>query len=108
MVAGLRGPFDLVVSNPPYVTPEEFESLEPEIRLYEPREALVGTGQTGSVARRGYDVLRGGGWLVLECDERTAPDVGADLRAIGYEEVASFPDLTGRSRGVEGRRPEVP
>jgi release factor glutamine methyltransferase len=105
MVAGMRGPFDLVVSNPPYVTPEEFESLQPEIRLHEPREALVGSGQTGSVARRGYDVLAGGGWLVVECDERTAPDIEADLRAIGYGEVASFPDLTGRPRGVEGRRP---
>jgi release factor glutamine methyltransferase len=104
-VAGLRGPFDLVVSNPPYVTPEEFESLQPEIRLYEPREALVGTGQTGSVARRALAVLRSGGWLVLECDDRMAQDVAAELRALGYEEVASIPDLTGRERGVEGRRP---
>jgi release factor glutamine methyltransferase len=104
VVAGLRGPFDLVVSNPPYVTAEEFETLQPEIRLYEPREALVGRGQTASVARRGFDVLRGGGWLVLESSDTRAGEAAAELRAIGYEDVAVFSDLAGRDRGVEGRR----
>jgi release factor glutamine methyltransferase len=104
VVAGLRGPFDLVVSNPPYVTSEEYETLQPEIRLYEPREALVGRGQTASVARRGFDVLRGGGWLVLESSEMRAGEAAAELRAIGYEDVSVFPDLAGRDRGVEGKR----
>jgi len=106
VVAGLRGPFDLVVSNPPYVTAEEFEMLQPEIRLHEPREALVGRGQTASVARRGFDVLRDGGWLVLESSDTRAEEAAAELRAIGYEDVAVFRDLTGRDRGVEGRRPQ--
>ena len=106
VVAGLRGPFDLVVSNPPYVTAEEFEMLQPEIRLHEPREALVGRGQTASVARRGFDVLRGDGWLVLESSDTRAGEAAAELRAIGYEDVAVFSDLTGRHRGVEGRRPQ--
>jgi release factor glutamine methyltransferase len=104
LVAGLRGPFDLVVSNPPYVTPEEFETLPPEIRLYEPREAVVGTGQTGNVARRAFDVLRTGGWLVLECGDDDAPDAAAELRSLGYEDVSVWPDLAGRDRAVEGRR----
>jgi release factor glutamine methyltransferase len=105
LVAGLRGPFDLVVSNPPYVSAEEFEALPPEIRLYEPREAVVGAGQTGNVARRAFDVLRPSGWLVLECGDGQAPDVQAELRALGYEDVTSFEDLAGRERGVEARRP---
>jgi release factor glutamine methyltransferase len=104
LVAGLRGPFDLVVSNPPYVSPDEFEQLAPEIRLYEPREALVGA-QAGTVARRAFEILRSGGWLVLECGDGQAPDVCEKLRAVGYADVASFPDLAGRQRGVEGRRP---
>ena len=104
LVAGLRGPFDLVVSNPPYVAPEEFESLPPEIRLYEPREALVGA-QTGTVARRAYDILRPDGWLVLECGDGRAPEVSAELRVLGYEDVASYPDLPGRDRVVEARHP---
>jgi release factor glutamine methyltransferase len=105
LVAGLRGPFDLVVSNPPYVTPEAFEALEPEIRLYEPREAVVGVGQTEGVARRAREVLRPGGWLVLECGDDTAEDVAAELRALGYEDVDASLDLAGRERVVEGRQP---
>jgi release factor glutamine methyltransferase len=107
LVAGLRGPFDLVVSNPPYVSPEEFEALDPEIRLYEPREAVVGAGQTAAIARRAHEILRGDGWLVLECGDGKAAGVVAELRALGYEDVGAFPDLTGRYRVVEGRRLEA-
>ncbi len=105
LVAGLRGPFDLVVSNPPYVEPGDFDALEPEIRLYEPREAVVGTGQTGNVARRGFEVLRAGGWLVLECSETKGEDVAAELRALGYADVAVHRDLNERDRVVEARKP---
>ena len=65
LVAGLRGPFDLVVFNPPYVPPDEWETLPPEIRNFEPYEAVVGTGQTDAIARRAREILRPGGWLVL-------------------------------------------
>jgi release factor glutamine methyltransferase len=103
LVAGMHGPFDLVVSNPPYVLPDEFDSLEPEVRLYEPYEAIVGSGQTEAIARRAREVLRPGGWLVLESSEYRAQEVAATLRALGYGEVAVADDLTGRERAVEGR-----
>jgi release factor glutamine methyltransferase len=105
LVAGLRGPFDLVVSNPSYVPPAEYEALEPEIRLYEPHEAVVGTGQTGAIALRAHPILRPGGWLVLESHDERAGDVAAALRALGYEDVGISPDLAGRDRVVEARRP---
>jgi release factor glutamine methyltransferase len=105
LLAGVRGPFDLVVSNPPYVPPDQFDVLQPEIRLYEPREAVVGLGETDAVARRALDALRPGGWLVLECGDGQAPDVCASLRALGYEDVGSSPDLNGRERVAEGRHP---
>ena len=105
LVAGLRGPFDLVVSNPPYVLPEEFDALDPEIRLFEPYEAVVGSGQTGAVARRGREILAPGRWLVLESGENKAEDVAAELRALGYEDVAWTQDLSLRDRVVEGRQP---
>ena len=105
LVAGLRGPFDLVVSNPPYVAPEEFDGLDPEIRLFEPYEAVVGAGQTGAVARRGREILAPGRWLVLESGENKAEDVAAELRALGYEDVAWTQDLSLRDRIVEGRQP---
>jgi release factor glutamine methyltransferase len=48
-------------------------------------------------------VVRPGGWLVLEVSDLRALDVAAELRALGYGEVAVGPDLAGRDRVVEGR-----
>ena len=102
---GVSGPFDLVVSNPPYVRPEEYESLQPEIRLWEPPEALVGVGVGETIAREARAVLRPAGWLVLECGDGQAEALAAELRALGYEDVRATPDLAARDRVVEGTRP---
>ena len=96
------GPWDLVVSNPPYVRPDEIASLEREVREWEPRSALVGEGATEAVARSAKAVLRPGGALVLEVADGTAEDVAALLRELGYRDVAVTPDLAGRDRVVEG------
>ncbi len=96
------GPWDLVVSNPPYVLPEEIDGLEPEVRAWEPREALVGTGATEAVARGALDVLRPGGTLVLEVAAAGAARVAALLSALGYGEVTTTRDLARRDRVVEG------
>lgn len=103
--AHLEGPFDLLVSNPPYVTPEEFETLEPEVRLFEPREAVVGVGVHATVARRAVELLRSGGWLVLECGDGQDTAIVDDLSSLGYVEIAVSDDLSGRPRVVGGRRP---
>ncbi len=103
--AGLpAGPFDLVVSNPPYVRPEEVESLEPEVRDWEPREALVDHGQTEALARAALGVLRAGAPLVLEVHAERAAEARDLLEALGYS-VRINVDLTGRDRVVEGQRP---
>jgi release factor glutamine methyltransferase len=104
LVDGLPGgPYDLVVSNPPYVEPEELGSLEPEVRDWEPREALVGHGVTRSIAEGAREVLRPGGWLVLEVADRTAEQVVRLLEELGYQDVVPTSDLAGRDRVVEGR-----
>jgi len=98
------GPWDLVVSNPPYVLPEEIDMLEPEVRDWEPREALVGVGATEAVARGALDVLAADGALVLEVAAGSARRVERTLRDLGYEQVATTEDLAGRERVVEGVR----
>jgi release factor glutamine methyltransferase len=105
LLAGLEGPFDLVVSNPPYVAPDDYPALQPEIRLWEPYEALVGVGVGEAVARGALAVLPRGGWLVLECGDGQAAGLAAALAALGYENVLATPDLAGRDRVVEARRP---
>ena len=97
------GPFDLVVSNPPYVEPEEIDTLEPEVRDWEPREALVGHGVTEAIARGARTVLRPGGGLVVEVADGAARAVGRLLTGLGFNGVRSTSDLAGRDRVVEGR-----
>jgi release factor glutamine methyltransferase len=100
--ADLRGRVDLIVSNPPYVTREEYEDLPPEVRA-EPFEALVGGTD---VHRRLADVapawLRSGGWLVMEIGASQGNEVAALLRD-RFEDVEVLPDLAGRDRIVRGR-----
>ncbi len=91
--------WDLVVSNPPYVLPGEIERVEPEVRDWEPRAALVGEGLHEELAR----VARTE-WLVLEVGDGQASAVARSLEALGYADVAISPDLAGSERVVEGRR----
>jgi release factor glutamine methyltransferase len=95
--------FDLVVSNPPYIEPEDIAALQPEVRDWEPRIALVAHGATESVARAATEALRPGGWVVLEIAENQADRVAGLLRRLGYGDVRVSSDLAGRDRVIEGR-----
>jgi release factor glutamine methyltransferase len=103
LLKGVAGSFDLVVSNPPYVSPDEYEQLQPEIRLYEPLESLVGVGVGAAIAEGARELLRPGGWLLLECGDGQAEALAIELERLGYEDVTKTRDLAGRERVVEGR-----
>jgi len=98
---GWAGEFDLVVSNPPYVSADELAAAQPEVRDWEPRVALLDEGQTGAIARDARDILDG--WLVVEVHEDRAGDVAQLLSSLGYADVTISPDLGGRERVVEAR-----
>jgi release factor glutamine methyltransferase len=105
LLDGLAGPFDLVVSNPPYVGGEELAGLEPEVRDFEPRIALLAAGQTAELAGAARRVLGPGAAIVLECHAYEAAEVGSLLERLGYERVRISLDLAGRERVVEARQP---
>lgn len=77
LLAGLSGPFDLIVANLPYVKDSQWETLAPEIRLYEPRLALDGGADGLRHIRRllaqAAERLRPGGALLLEIGDDQAP-----------------------------------
>jgi release factor glutamine methyltransferase len=98
------GPYDVVISNPPYVEPEELGTLMPDVRDWEPHVALVGHGATEAVGRAARDALVPGGWLVLEVGDGQAGATAALLDGLGYEDVHATADLNERDRVVEGRR----
>jgi release factor glutamine methyltransferase len=99
------GEFDLVVSNPPYVEPDELPTLQPEVRDWEPHIALVASGATEKLAEAARDALRPGGWLVLETAAGSGDRIEQLLMDLGFEHVTITPDLVGRDRVAEGRWP---
>jgi release factor glutamine methyltransferase len=105
LFAGLDGPFDLVVSNPPYVAPDEVDALPPEVGDHEPRAALLESGATEAIAEQARSRLAPGGSVAFEVADGKAGEVAALLRRLGYEEVTIGEDLAGRERVVDGRAP---
>jgi len=95
--------FDLVVSNPPYVEPDELDTLQPEVRDWEPHIALVSRDATEAVAGAATEALRPGGWIVLESAAGAAERIRNALSELGFDRVTITPDLAGRDRVVEGR-----
>ncbi|MGH6917003.1 MAG: peptide chain release factor N(5)-glutamine methyltransferase, partial [Geminicoccaceae bacterium] len=105
---GLDGPFDLIVSNPPYVREPDWPGLQPEIRGFEPRAALL-AGPDGLDAYRALapDCLRllaTDGTLALEIGLGQAAAVRAILAAHGLDVVERCRDLAGLERCLIVRR----
>ena len=82
LFAGLDGPFDLVVSNPPYVAPEEVAALPPEVGEHEPRAALIESGATEAIAEEALSRLVPGGSLAFEVADGKAHAVADLLRGL--------------------------
>jgi len=100
--------FDLVLSNPPYLTEEEWRSAQPEVREWEPRTAMA-AGEDGLEVIRGLvagleRVLDPGGWVGLEVGSAQAVTVARMLETVpGLGSVGVHDDLTGRRRYVLAR-----
>jgi release factor glutamine methyltransferase len=102
------GPFDLVVSNPPYVAQGELAAADAEVRDWEPHEALLGgLAEARAIASAALGVLQPGGALVLEAAEQRAEATAEALREIGYQDVTVVDDLAGRPRVVAARAPQI-
>jgi release factor glutamine methyltransferase len=102
-----EGPFDLIVSNPPYIPSGELAALMPEVRDFEPSLALDGGGDGLDsyrlLARQAPSRLRSGGWLLLETGAGQAPAVRKLLSEAGLLDVFSRDDYAGIPRVVGGR-----
>jgi len=97
---------DAVVSNPPYISRNEFPALPEAVRAYEPRIALDG-GPTGlEVTRRltaqAARALKPGGLYLLETDSRRTRPVKNLLAQHGFRSLFVVKDLAGRERVVGG------
>jgi release factor glutamine methyltransferase len=106
-----HGTLDALISNPPYLTVAEHSSLDSSVRDWEPAMALV-SGEDGMAATtrlldQGRDVVRPGGWLVLEVDCTRAGAAARQASAFGWSEVTVHLDLFGRERYLLAQRSDT-
>lgn len=99
--------FQMIVSNPPYVTDSEYDSLQPEIRLHEPRTALTAGADGLDVIRRliheAPQRLVVGGHLMIELDPAQAATARTLMAPDLWSEVRAVKDLNGQERIVRGQ-----
>jgi release factor glutamine methyltransferase len=105
----LVGSIDLLVSNPPYVSASEYPDLDPTVREWEPRDALVaGEGEAGVGGMAAIEAIIMGaprwlarpGAMVIEMAPMLAEACTATARRAGFEQVTLHRDLAGRVRFV--------
>jgi release factor glutamine methyltransferase len=99
---GLDGPFDLIVSNPPYIATADLPGLPREVRDFDPRLALDGGSDGLGAYRRilpeSRPFLAPGGWLLAELGASQAADVTALANQSGFSVVTLYQDLAGLDR----------
>jgi release factor glutamine methyltransferase len=100
----LDGPFDLVVSNPPYVASAAVPRLMPEVSSFEPRLALDGGGDGFDayhlIIAAGPRLVTAGGFMVVEVGEAQAPEITEFFTAAGLVPRPPWKDLGGIDRVV--------
>ncbi|PHS78648.1 MAG: protein-(glutamine-N5) methyltransferase, release factor-specific [Rhodospirillaceae bacterium] len=101
-----HGRFDVVVSNPPYIPEADMQDLDADVRVFEPRTALVG-GADGLDAYREIiaqlpQMLTPKGLVLFEVGIGQADDVEALLLSAGFRGLEQYPDLSGIARVVAG------
>lgn len=104
----VEGRFDVIVSNPPYIAPAEYETLMPEVKEHEPRIALVAEEDGLAFYRRMIQespkYLYGGGRIFFEIGSAQAEGVCGLLEESGFTDIHVVKDYAGLDRVVYGTR----
>ncbi len=102
-------PFDVVISNPPYISTGECNELPEEIKKFEPMIALDGKNDGiyfyTPIARMGHRLLKNGGFIALETGVKQRTEIEQILETQGFAEIKCFHDLNGLDRVLVGRKP---
>ena len=106
-------PWDLIVSNPPYICDSERSAMDDNVLLHEPHTALFVPDDDPlrfyrAIARYALLTLNPGGTLLFECNTRYAEATGTMLSDMGFEEVTVSDDCFNLPRFVRGRSPSQP
>jgi release factor glutamine methyltransferase len=98
--------FDIVVSNPPYISEWEFAQLEPDVKGFEPVSALLaedGLYYIRKIISGSKRILKDDGWCVLEIGRGQEKSVKALFKEYGFTEISSTKDLNGIERVIKAK-----
>jgi release factor glutamine methyltransferase len=99
--------FDFLTSNPPYVSLQEWQDLDPEVREFEPRQAVSDQNDGYEFYRRigqeARQIVRNGGWVIVEVGDGQAEHVSNIFRSAALTEISVVNDLQETPRVVLGR-----
>ena len=97
----IDGKFDMIVCNPPYITDAEYQTLEKQVREFEPEMALLGNlSFYEKIAGLAAGFMNKGGALVFEIGSRQKNDVEAILLKNHFKNICCQKDLAGRDRAL--------
>ena len=102
----IKGKYDIIVSNPPYIRTEEIAKLMPEVQNFEPYDALDGK-EDGlffyrKIVEQAGNYLNPGGHLLFEIGHDQGQDVSGLMEQAGFKDVRVVKDLAGNDRVVTG------
>ena len=107
----ITGAFDMIISNPPYIPTEEIANLMPEVRNFEPLEALDGAEDGLAFYRkivgRAKEFLKSNGYLYFEIGYNQGGRVAFLMEEYGFRNVKVIKDLAGNDRVACGNLPAV-
>ena len=107
----ITGTFDMIISNPPYIPTGVISELMPEVRDFEPLEALDGEEDGLAFYRkivcRGREFLKSNGYLYFEVGYDQGARVAVLMEKHGFRNVKVIQDLAGNDRVVCGNLPGV-
>jgi release factor glutamine methyltransferase len=109
VLMGVAGEFDVIFSNPPYISAQDYAALESGVRGWEPPMALLGGVQGDEfyhgLAHQAWQHVRPGGWLCVEIGHTQGASVQGIFTRQGFAHVEVKPDLAQRDRVVLGQKP---
>ena len=106
LFANIKGSYDMIISNPPYIKTEEIAKLMPEVRQFEPYDALDGKEDGLFFYRRiineAGSYLHPNGYLLFEIGFDQGEEVSELMKQAGFQNVKVVKDLAGNDRVVIG------